>query len=37
MEQIRSFNCLTVDDEAEFKKLLAEKIELDNKIKSLKK
>ena len=36
MEQIRSFNCLTEDDKAEFQKLLSKKIELDNKIKSLK-
>lgn len=37
MEQIRSFSCLTEDDKIEFQKLLSEKIELDNKIKSLKK
>lgn len=36
MEQIRGFNCLTEDDKAEFQKLLSKKIELDNKIKSLK-
>ncbi len=36
MEQIRCFTCLTEDDKLEFQKLLTKKIELDNKIKSLK-
>lgn len=36
MEQIRGFNGITADDQAEFQKLLARKMELDNKLKFLK-